>query len=92
MRAHPQTPRDPDPPDESDPYPSEGIPTTRPAFEPGELARRLEASKHMSTQPPEPTCEMLRDSCRAFRVADLALEAIDDAWADAEKKAPETHK
>ena len=92
MRAHPLTPRDSDDPVESDPYPSEGIPTTRPAFEPGELARRVEASKHLSTQPPEPTCEMLRDTCRAFRVADLALEAIDGGWSDAEKNAPDSPK
>ena len=58
--------------------------TARPPFRPSELARHLEASRHRSTQPPEPSCEMLRDSCRALRLADLALEEIAVGWGDSE--------
>jgi hypothetical protein len=58
--------------------------TARPPFRLSELAKKLEASGHRSTQPPEPSCEMLRDSCRTLRLADFALEEIGSTWRETE--------
>ena len=60
--------------------------TARPPFEPGDLAKRAEASAQRITEPPGPSFEMLRDSCRSLRIVELALEEIDVGWGDAEAK------
>ena len=61
--------------------------TARPPFRLSDLAKKFEASGHQSTQPPEPSCEMLRNSCKTLRLADLALEEISSGWAESETTA-----
>ena len=87
MGVRPELIADLDDPADVDDLETTGVTTARPAFEPSELARRIEASGHLSTQPPEPTCEMLRDSCRAIRFVERALAEIEDGWSDEEKSA-----
>jgi hypothetical protein len=63
--------------------------TVRPPFEPSDLARSVELAERMSTSPPEPTHESLRESCRSLRIAELALAELDVGWSDSERKPPD---
>ena len=52
---------------------------------PNDPAQRRESTQRI-TQPPAPSFEMLRDSCRSLRIVELALEEIDVGWGDSEAK------
>jgi hypothetical protein len=48
--------------------------TARPDFEPDKFAKELEHAADRMTQPPVPTYEMLRDSCKTSIAAEAALD------------------
>ncbi len=48
--------------------------TARPDYEPDKFAKNLETEGERMTQPPSPTYDMLRDSCKTNIAADIALD------------------
>jgi hypothetical protein len=48
--------------------------TARPNYEPDMFARDVESAEERMTQPPAPTYDMLRDSCKTSIAADVALD------------------
>jgi hypothetical protein len=48
--------------------------TARPDYEPDAFAKHVETEGERMTQPPAPTYDMLRDSCKTSIAADVALD------------------
>jgi hypothetical protein len=48
--------------------------TARPNYEPDAFAKHVETEGERMTQPPSPTYDMLRDSCKQNVAADVALD------------------
>jgi len=48
--------------------------TARPNYEPDMFAKQVESAEERMTQPPAPTYDMLRDSCKTSIAADVALD------------------
>ena len=57
-------------PEDQDPAPD----TARPGFDTNEFAHHVESAGDRMTEPPSPTYDMLRDSCKTGIADDLALD------------------